>query len=131
MEAGTWRACPKRRCRADFLVVAAWTLGSDRQLWPGARIGPGGQPGSAPGSGSGSRRHARQRLAQVFSRWRFAAEEPGLLPQALRSLRTSGLDIDVLMGLAILGAIGLGDGTRRQTVAFLFGLSEALEARWA
>src|SRR5262249_38842533 len=37
------------------------------------------------------------------------------------------LDIDVLMGLAILGAMALGQWDEAATVAFLYGLSEALE----
>ena len=36
-------------------------------------------------------------------------------------------DIDVLMGLAILGAMALGQWDEAATVAFLYGLSEALE----
>jgi Cd2+/Zn2+-exporting ATPase len=51
-----------------------------------------------------------------------------LFPRALRSLRQFRLDIDVLMGLAILGAIGLGQWDEAATVAFLFGLSESLES---
>jgi Cd2+/Zn2+-exporting ATPase len=37
-------------------------------------------------------------------------------------------DIDVLMGLAIVGAVALGQWDEAATVAFLYGLSEALEA---
>ena len=51
-----------------------------------------------------------------------------LYPRALRSLGRFRLDIDVLMGLAILGAIGLGQWDEAATVAFLFGLSETLES---
>ena len=51
-----------------------------------------------------------------------------LYPRALRSLKKYRLDIDVLMGLAILGAIGLGQWDEAATVAFLFGLSELLES---
>jgi Cd2+/Zn2+-exporting ATPase len=51
-----------------------------------------------------------------------------LYPRALRSLGRFRLDIDVLMGLAILGALGLGQWDEAATVAFLFGLSESLEA---
>jgi Zn2+/Cd2+-exporting ATPase len=46
----------------------------------------------------------------------------------LRSLRQFRLDIDVLMGLAILGALALGQWDEAATVAFLFGLSETLES---
>jgi Cd2+/Zn2+-exporting ATPase len=51
----------------------------------------------------------------------------GLFPRAVRNLRQLRLDIDVLMGLAILGAMGLGQWDEAATVAFLYGLSEALE----
>ena len=52
-----------------------------------------------------------------------------LYPRAVRGLRQFRLDIEVLMGLAILGAIGLGQWDEAATVAFLFGLSEWLESR--
>jgi Cd2+/Zn2+-exporting ATPase len=51
-----------------------------------------------------------------------------LAPRAVRSLRRFRLDIDVLMGLAILGALALKQWDEAATVAFLFGLSESLEA---
>lgn len=51
-----------------------------------------------------------------------------LLPRALRGLRRYRLDIHALMALAILGALALGQWDEAATVAFLFGLSEALEA---
>jgi Cd2+/Zn2+-exporting ATPase len=51
-----------------------------------------------------------------------------LVPRAARSLRLFRLDIHVLMLSAILGAIALGEWDEAATVAFLFGLSEALEA---
>ncbi len=51
-----------------------------------------------------------------------------LAPRAARSLRGLRLDIHVLMGAAVLGAIALGQWDEAATVAFLFGLSESLEA---
>jgi Cd2+/Zn2+-exporting ATPase len=51
----------------------------------------------------------------------------GLFPRAARNLRRLRFDIDVLMGLAILGAAFLGQWDEAATVAFLYGLSEALE----
>ena len=50
-----------------------------------------------------------------------------LVPRALRGLRNFRLDIHVLMALAVAGAIALGQWDEAATVAFLFGLSEALE----
>jgi Cd2+/Zn2+-exporting ATPase len=51
----------------------------------------------------------------------------GLVPGVVRSLRHLRFDIDVLMGLAIVGAMVLGQWDEAATVAFLYGLSEALE----
>ena len=52
----------------------------------------------------------------------------GLFPRATRNIQQLRLDIDVLMGLAILGALALGQWDEAATVAFLYGLSESLEA---
>ncbi len=51
-----------------------------------------------------------------------------LLPRALRSVRGLRLNIDVLMTLAVIAAACLGDWNEAATVAFLYGLSETLEA---
>jgi Cd2+/Zn2+-exporting ATPase len=51
-----------------------------------------------------------------------------LLPRAIRGLRNFRLDIHVLMALAVVGAIVLGQWDEAAAVAFLFSLSEALEA---
>jgi Cd2+/Zn2+-exporting ATPase len=51
----------------------------------------------------------------------------GLFPRAVRNLRQLRFDIDVLMGLAIVGALALLEWEEAATVAFLYGLSEALE----
>lgn len=51
-----------------------------------------------------------------------------LFPKAWRSLLHRRLDIHVLMTIAMLGAMALGQWDEGATVAFLFGLSEALEA---
>ena len=50
-----------------------------------------------------------------------------LFPKAIRGLRQFRLDIHVLMGLAVVSAMVLGQWDEAATVAFLFGLSEALE----
>lgn len=69
-----------------------------------------------------------KRLAQGCFALAVCCGGAWLLPRAVRSLRRFRLDIDVLMGLAILGAIGLGQWDEAATVAFLFGLSESLES---
>jgi Cd2+/Zn2+-exporting ATPase len=48
-------------------------------------------------------------------------------PHVAGSLKRLRLDIDVLMSLAIVGALLLGQWDEAATVAFLYGLSEALE----
>ena len=50
-----------------------------------------------------------------------------LFPRAIRSLRIAKFNIHVLMGLAVAGAVALGQWDEAATVVFLFGLSEALE----
>ncbi len=51
-----------------------------------------------------------------------------LFPRAWRGLRRLRLDIHVLMALAVVGAVALGQWDEAATVAFLFGLSETLES---
>jgi Cd2+/Zn2+-exporting ATPase len=82
--------------------------------WLGPRVGLGG---------SGS-----ERLAQGCYALAVCLGGAWLFPRAIRSLLRYRLDIDVLMGLAILGAIVLGQWDEAATVAFLFGLSELLES---
>ncbi|RUL81926.1 heavy metal translocating P-type ATPase [Tautonia sociabilis] len=52
-----------------------------------------------------------------------------LLPKGWRGLRRGHLGIHLLMSLAIAGAVALGEWGEAATVAFLFGLAEALEAQ--
>jgi len=58
----------------------------------------------------------------------IAAGGVDLVPRAWRSLRHRRLDIHGLMLAAVAGAIALGQWDEAATVAFLFGLSEALES---
>ncbi len=58
----------------------------------------------------------------------IAAGGVDLVPRAARAHRHLRLDIHGLMLAAILGALALGQWDEAATVAFLFGLSEALEA---
>ncbi|AMV40572.1 heavy metal translocating P-type ATPase [Planctomyces sp. SH-PL62] len=51
-----------------------------------------------------------------------------LFPRAVKSMARLRLDIDALMTLAIAGAVALGQWDEAATVAFLFGVSESLEA---
>lgn len=51
-----------------------------------------------------------------------------VLPKALRSLRTFSLDINVLMIVAVAGAVAIGEITEGAAVVFLFSLSELLES---
>lgn len=72
----------------------------------------------------------------VTSRW---ATEPLFLiaiiaggwlvvPKALRSLRTFTLDMNVLMVVAVTGAVAIGEHAEGAAVVFLFALSELLES---
>jgi Cd2+/Zn2+-exporting ATPase len=67
------------------------------------------------------------RLAVVAFGLAVAVGGIGLFPRALSNLRRLHFDIDVLMGLAILGALALGEWEEAATVAFLYGVAEALE----
>lgn len=51
-----------------------------------------------------------------------------VLPKALRSLRTFTLDINVLMVVAVAGAVAIGEVAEGAAVVFLFSLSELLES---
>ncbi|OJW10884.1 MAG: ATPase P [Planctomycetales bacterium 71-10] len=69
-----------------------------------------------------------ERASAAFCALSIVAGGVWLFPRAWRSLRSGRLDIDVLMTLAIAGAVALGQWDEAATVAFLFGVSESLEA---
>lgn len=51
-----------------------------------------------------------------------------ILPKALRSLGSFTLDINVLMVVAVTGAVAIGEAAEGAAVVFLFALSELLES---
>lgn len=51
-----------------------------------------------------------------------------VVPKALRSLRTFTLDMNVLMVVAVTGAVAIGEHAEGAAVVFLFALSELLES---
>jgi len=51
-----------------------------------------------------------------------------IFPKALRSLRTFTLDMNVLMTVAVIGAVAIGEHAEGAAVVFLFSLSELLES---
>jgi Cd2+/Zn2+-exporting ATPase len=51
-----------------------------------------------------------------------------VVPKAVRSLRSLSLDMNVLMTVAVLGAVAIGEQAEGAAVAFLFSLSELLES---
>jgi len=67
-------------------------------------------------------------LARVIYAIAVAIAALKLVPRAFWSVRALRLDIYVLMTVAIVGALVLGQWEEAAAVAFLFGVSEALEA---
>jgi Cd2+/Zn2+-exporting ATPase len=51
-----------------------------------------------------------------------------VFPKALRSLKTFSLDMNVLMTVAVVGAVAIGEHAEGAAVVFLFSLSELLES---
>lgn len=51
-----------------------------------------------------------------------------VFPKSLRSLKTFSLDMNVLMSVAVMGAVLIGQYAEAAAVVFLFSLSELLEA---
>lgn len=51
-----------------------------------------------------------------------------MAPNALRSLRSFSLDMNVLMTVAVIGAVSIGQHAEGAAVVFLFSLSELLES---
>ncbi|MBI2707629.1 MAG: cadmium-translocating P-type ATPase [Proteobacteria bacterium] len=50
-----------------------------------------------------------------------------ILPKAVRALRNLSLDMNILMSVATLGAVGIGEYLEAAAVVFLFSLAEWLE----
>ena len=61
-------------------------------------------------------------LLAIGAAWRYVA------PKALTALRHGRLDMNVLMTIAVVGAIVLGEWFEASTIAFLFMVSNLLEA---
>lgn len=51
-----------------------------------------------------------------------------VFPKAINSLKRKSLDMNVLMSVAVLGAISIGEHSEAAAVVFLFALSELLES---
>jgi Cd2+/Zn2+-exporting ATPase len=67
------------------------------------------------------------RISTAFYALAVLSGGVALFPEAVRAALRRQLDIHVLMALAVVGAVALGQWDEAATVAFLFGLSEALE----
>jgi len=61
-------------------------------------------------------------LSAIAAAWRF------VLPKAVSALRRFRLDMSVLMTIAVIGAVALGQWLEASTVAFLFMVSHLLES---
>jgi len=61
-------------------------------------------------------------LLAIGAAWRY------VLPKAWASLRALRLDMNVLMTVAVIGAVGLGEWLEGATVAVLFAISHLLES---
>jgi Zn2+/Cd2+-exporting ATPase len=59
-------------------------------------------------------------LAAAIGAWNF-------LPKAIGALRSRRLDMHVLMALAVVGAVAIGEYMEAAAIAFLFSLAELLE----
>ena len=67
-------------------------------------------------------------LAQVFFGLAILAGGWLILPKAFRTLKQKRFDMNVLMAVAVIGAIIIGEYAEAAAVAFLFSLSELLES---
>ncbi|MBY0587211.1 heavy metal translocating P-type ATPase [bacterium] len=70
----------------------------------------------------------RSWLPQVFYLLAIVAGAWFVVPKAILSLRRFRLDMNVLMTVAVLGAVAIGQSPEAATVAFLFALSLWLES---
>jgi Zn2+/Cd2+-exporting ATPase len=115
----------KAKMRAELLRAPEVTISAPSFLqrdWPTVAAGLALAAGAAISWGGGP-----NLLARLFYGLAIVAGLIELGPKAVRSARRWSLDIHVLMTLAILGAVLLGQWDEAATVAFLFGLSELIE----
>ena len=68
-------------------------------------------------------------LALAFRLVAVVAGETLLWPRAVASIRARSIDMNVLMTVAVIGAVGIGEAAEAATVVFLFALGGWLEAR--
>ncbi|MFQ5747520.1 MAG: heavy metal translocating P-type ATPase [Gemmatimonadota bacterium] len=108
---GAWRGWAARRTYASMGLFAAGFLwramasgGAIQALPPRLPTGP----------------DALFLLAALVGGWNF-------FPTAVRSVRARALDMNFLMTIAILGAVGIGEYPEAAAIAFLFSLAELLE----
>ena len=92
------------------MVVAAWALGLDGRLRAALA---GGTADFLDGyDGSAWSKAGADRLAMAGYALAVLIGGIGIFPRAARNLMRLRFDIDVLMGLAILGAMAWDNGTR-------------------
>ena len=103
-------------------------MGAGSSPWARGWRWPLGMAFSWLGPALGLEQAGALRLARAAYALAVVVGGIGIFPRAARNLARLRFDIDVLMGLAILGAMALGQWDEAATVAFLYGLSETLEA---
>jgi Cd2+/Zn2+-exporting ATPase len=110
VDSGTWRS---RLARLTYLSGGLWSIGLAFEAW---RVWPA-PPIQAPAPAFAT---ALFLLAALVGGWNF-------FPKAFGAARRRILDMNVLMTIAIIGAVAIGKHVEAASIAFLFSLAELLE----
>jgi Cd2+/Zn2+-exporting ATPase len=111
---GAWRS---RRALLTYLAGGLYSLGLATRLATGRGLTEHAHGFGTPPGPDG----LLFLLAAAIGAWNF-------LPKALGALRARRLDMHVLMALAVIGAVAIGEYMEAAAIAFLFSLAELLES---